>query len=182
MRFCVGTLGINARRKVHAEAGRMRSYWSADGSLDGSRAHAAPFLQPSHLLRVQALRASLSSPSLLNTAGYSQAVDHGASFPTLPLPLVHLRQQVEERLLGVGNVAVRRPAQELELAHHQLALLELDVEKRRKKKNKTQKKQSANLALEVMQTRHPGCMEEQPQPGWGVEILFLLCYIHTRIC
>lgn len=71
--------------------------------------------------------------------GYSQAVDHGASFPTLPLPLVHLREQVEERLLGVGNVAVRRPAQELELAHHQLALLELDVGKKEGKKLKKKK-------------------------------------------
>lgn len=62
-------------------------------------------------------------------AGYSQAVDHGASFPTLPLPLVHLGEQAEEGLLGVGNVAVRRPAEELELAHHQLALLELNAEK-----------------------------------------------------
>lgn len=55
----------------------------------------------------------------------SQAVHNGASFPALPLPLVHLSQQVEESLLGVGNVAVCRPAQELELTHHQLALLEL---------------------------------------------------------
>lgn len=63
----------------------------------------------------------------LKTADYSQTVDHGASFPALPLPLVHLGQQVKERLLGVGNVAVRRPAEELELAHHQLALLKLNI-------------------------------------------------------
>lgn len=70
-----------------------------------------------------------SSAWLLRGADYSQAVDHGASLPTLPLPLVHLSEQVEERLLGVGNVAVRRPAEELELAHHQLALLKLHMTK-----------------------------------------------------
>ena len=57
--------------------------------------------------------------------GYSQAVDGRASFSALPLPLVHLSQQVEESLLGVGDIAVCRPAQELELTHHQLTLLEL---------------------------------------------------------
>lgn len=56
---------------------------------------------------------------------YSQAVDNSASFSTFPLPLVYLSQQVEESLLGVGNISIRRPAQELELTHHQLALLEL---------------------------------------------------------
>lgn len=55
----------------------------------------------------------------------SQAVDHGAALATVPLPAVHLGQQAEEGLPGVGHVAVRRPAQELEVAHHQLALLEL---------------------------------------------------------
>ena len=65
---------------------------------------------------------------------YSQAMDDSASFPTLPLPLVHLRQQVEESLLGVGNISIRRPAQELELTHHQLALLELwNVTEKKKK-------------------------------------------------
>lgn len=58
-------------------------------------------------------------------AADSQAVDHGAAFATLPLPVVHLGQQAQEGLLGVGHVAVRRPAQELEVAHRQLALLKL---------------------------------------------------------
>lgn len=60
-------------------------------------------------------------------ADYSQTVDHGASFPALPLPFVHLGEQVEERLLGVRNIAVCRPAEELELAHHQLAFLKLNM-------------------------------------------------------
>lgn len=58
----------------------------------------------------------------------SQAVDDGAPFAALPLPLVHLGEQVEESLLGVGDVTIGRPAQELELTHHQLALLELERE------------------------------------------------------
>lgn len=61
---------------------------------------------------------------------YSQAVHNCASFSTLPLPLVHLSQQVEESLLGVWNVAICRPAQKLELAHHQLALLELQIQEK----------------------------------------------------
>lgn len=69
-------------------------------------------------------------------------MDHGTSFAALPLPLVHLSEQVQERLLGVGNVAIGRPAEELELTHHQLALLKLHTQ--RKKNNKTNKrKQSA---------------------------------------
>lgn len=52
-------------------------------------------------------------------------MDDGASFAALPLPLVHLGEQVEESLLGVGDVTIGRPAQELELTDHQLALLEL---------------------------------------------------------
>lgn len=52
-------------------------------------------------------------------------MDDGAPFAALPLPLVHLGEQVEESLLGVGDVTIGRPAQELELTHHQLALLEL---------------------------------------------------------
>ncbi|TNN76246.1 hypothetical protein EYF80_013534 [Liparis tanakae] len=38
-------------------------------------------------------------------ADYSQAVDNRASFSTLPLPLVHLSQQVEESLLRVRNIS-----------------------------------------------------------------------------
>lgn len=53
-------------------------------------------------------------------------MDHGASFSTLPLPVVDLGQQAEEGLLGVGHVAVRRPSQELEVTHHQLAFLKLN--------------------------------------------------------
>ena len=60
-------------------------------------------------------------------AQYSQAVHHGAALPTLSLPLVHVGQQAQEGLLGVGDVTIRRPAQELELAHHQLAFLQLDT-------------------------------------------------------
>lgn len=52
-------------------------------------------------------------------------MDDGAPFAALPLPLVHLGEQVEESLLGVGDVTIGRPAQELELTHHQLSLLEL---------------------------------------------------------
>ncbi len=66
----------------------------------------------------------------MHVTDYSQAVDNSASFSTLPLPLVHLSQQVEESLLGVGNIAIRRPAQELELTHHQLALLELQRQRK----------------------------------------------------
>lgn len=64
---------------------------------------------------------------------YSQAVDGSASLSALSLPLVHLSQQVEESLLGVGNIAVGRPAQELELTHHQLALLELQRQQKTQK-------------------------------------------------
>lgn len=81
---------------------------------------------------------------LWEAAGYSQAVDHRASFPTLPLPLVHLSEQAEEGLLGVGNVAVRRPAEELELAHHQLALLELNMEQEGKQQENNQPRLSFN--------------------------------------
>lgn len=56
-------------------------------------------------------------------------MDDGSPFAALPLPLVHLGEQVEESLLGVGDVTIGRPAQELELTHHQLALLELAGEK-----------------------------------------------------
>lgn len=59
------------------------------------------------------------------TADYSQAVDNSASFSTIPLPLVYLSEQVEESLFGVRDIAICRPAQELELTHHQLALLQL---------------------------------------------------------
>jgi len=38
-----------------------------------------------------------------------------------------MSQQAEEGLLGVGDVSIRRPAQELELAHHQLPFLQLDT-------------------------------------------------------
>lgn len=59
-------------------------------------------------------------------AADSQAVDHGAAFATLPLPAVDLGQQAQEGLPGVGDVPVRGPAQELEVAHQQLALLQLE--------------------------------------------------------
>lgn len=55
----------------------------------------------------------------------SQAVDNGASLATLPLPVVNLSQKAEESFLGVGHVSVWGPAQELEVAHHQLTLLKL---------------------------------------------------------
>lgn len=55
----------------------------------------------------------------------SQAVDNGASLSTLPLPVVDLSQKAKEGFLGVGHVAVWGPAQELEVTHHELALLEL---------------------------------------------------------
>lgn len=53
-------------------------------------------------------------------------MDHGAALATVPLPAMDLGQQAEEGLPGFGHVAVRRPAQELEVAHHQLALLKLE--------------------------------------------------------
>lgn len=52
-------------------------------------------------------------------------MDDGASLSTLPLPVVDLRQKAEEGFLGVGHVAVRGPAQELEVTHHELAFLKL---------------------------------------------------------
>lgn len=52
-------------------------------------------------------------------------MDDGASLSTLPLPVVNLSQKAEEGFLGIGHVAVWGPAQELEVTHHQLALLEL---------------------------------------------------------
>lgn len=55
----------------------------------------------------------------------SQAVHDGASLTTLPLPVVDLSQKAKEGFLGVRHVTVRGPAQELEVAHHQLAFLEL---------------------------------------------------------
>lgn len=75
-----------------------------------------------------------SMPVCARQTDYSQAVDDGASFPALPLPLVHLSEQVEESLLGIGNVTIRRPAQELELTHHQLALLELEMQHEKERK------------------------------------------------
>lgn len=56
---------------------------------------------------------------------HSQAVHDGAPVPALCLPLVHLGQQVQEGLLGVRCVPVRGPAQELEVPHQQVALLQL---------------------------------------------------------
>lgn len=58
-------------------------------------------------------------------------MDNSASFSTLPLPLVYLSQQVEESLLGVWNIAICRPAKELELTHYQLALLELEMQQKK---------------------------------------------------
>ena len=59
---------------------------------------------------------------------HSQAVHDGAPVPALCLPLVHLGQQVQEGLLGVRRVPVRRPAQELEVSHQQVPLLQLGVQ------------------------------------------------------
>lgn len=64
----------------------------------------------------------------------SQAVDDGASLSTLPLPVVNLSQEANEGFLGVGHVAVWRPAQELEMTHHQLAFLQLKNERKLWKK------------------------------------------------
>ena len=57
-----------------------------------------------------------------------QAVDHGASLPSviLFLPFVHLVDEFEEGALGDGRVAVHRPAQELELLHHAVPVLWLE--------------------------------------------------------
>lgn len=52
-------------------------------------------------------------------------MDDGAPLSTLPLPVVDLSQQAEEGFLGVGHVAVRGPAQELEVTHDELAFLKL---------------------------------------------------------
>lgn len=94
-----------------------------------------------HFVKERPERAPFSIFSLIDSTrvcarqtDYSQAVDDGASFPALPLPLVHLSEQVEESLLGIGNVTIRRPAQELELTHHQLALLELEMQHEKERK------------------------------------------------
>lgn len=55
----------------------------------------------------------------------SQTVDDGASLSTLHLPVMNLSQKAKEGFLGVGHVAVRGPAQELEMTQHKLAFLEL---------------------------------------------------------
>lgn len=52
-------------------------------------------------------------------------MNNGASFPTLPLPVVNLSQKAKEGFLGVGHITVWRPAQELEVTHNKLALLKL---------------------------------------------------------
>lgn len=56
-------------------------------------------------------------------------MDDGASLSTLPLPVVDLSQEAKEGFLGVGHVAVRGPAQELEVTHHELAFLKLQRSK-----------------------------------------------------
>lgn len=56
-------------------------------------------------------------------------MDDGASLSALPLPVVNLGQKAEEGFLRVGHVAVRGPAQELEVAHHELAFLQLRRER-----------------------------------------------------
>lgn len=91
---------------------------------------------------------------------YLQAVDHGASFPALPLPLVHLSEQVQERLLGVGNVAIGRPAEELELAHHQLALLELNMARNTKIQERTIRPSDVSFAFRVLPS--PRCNSISP--------------------
>ena len=59
---------------------------------------------------------------------YSQAVHNGPALPllALALPLVHLEEEFEEGALGGGDVSVARPAQVLELTHHQVPLLGLE--------------------------------------------------------
>lgn len=59
--------------------------------------------------------------------GYSQAVHNGSPLSLLPLtlPLVHLQDQLQEGALGGRHVPVSRPAQILELTHHQVAFLRL---------------------------------------------------------
>lgn len=52
-------------------------------------------------------------------------MNNGASFPTLPLPVVNLSQKAQEGFLGVGHITVRRPTQELEMTHNKLAFLKL---------------------------------------------------------
>lgn len=59
-------------------------------------------------------------------------MNDGASFPTLPLPVVNLSQKAKEGFLGVGHITVRRPTQELEVTHNKLALLKLHSRKRKK--------------------------------------------------
>lgn len=60
-------------------------------------------------------------------AQHSQAVHDRAPVPALRLPSVHLGQQAQEGLLGVRRVPVRGPAQELEVPHQQVPLLQLGV-------------------------------------------------------
>lgn len=57
-----------------------------------------------------------------------QAVHHCAAFPPVIvlLPLLHLVDQLQEGALGYRCVAVHRPAQELELLHHPVAVLRLE--------------------------------------------------------
>lgn len=58
--------------------------------------------------------------------GHSQAVHHGPAIAALLLPPLHLGQEVQEGLLGVWGVSVRRPPQVLEMPDHQVPLLQLE--------------------------------------------------------
>lgn len=99
--------------------------WKQTGFLQGRWGHPEA---PGGL--VAALRPPPSAPCLpapppSQQGPHSQAVHNSAPVPTLGLPLVHLGQQVQEGLLGVRRVPVRRPAQELEMPHQQVPLLQL---------------------------------------------------------
>lgn len=61
----------------------------------------------------------------------SQAVNYNATITTLPLPRVHLGQQSEKCLFGVWDITVGRPAQELEVTHHKVTLLQLEKQNKR---------------------------------------------------
>lgn len=66
--------------------------------------------------------------------GNSQAVNYNATIATLPLPLVHLDKQSEKGLSGVWDITVGWPAQELEVTHHQVTLLQLQNPRAKDKK------------------------------------------------
>lgn len=61
-----------------------------------------------------------------------QAVHYSATITALPLPLLHLCQQVEKGLLRVWDFTISRPAQELEMSHYQMTFLQLNDKDREK--------------------------------------------------